>query len=307
MAVQTISHREDRQIDYQVIQGTMYGDALGNVITGALGTAPNETYAENIAAMKVTGATCRTIGVCGAILLILLPFSPKISMAAVQLPTPIFGGFLMGLAAMMFPAGLELVFRHGITHRSGLLVGISLCIGLIAESGYFFPNIFPISINVFLKSGVAAGGLAAVLLSILFRLTEMKGYTAHIPAGLSNLHLLARRVEEAGEELDISPERIMKLQLACEEIFVHIAPGENFKGEKRSLVLRISEHESDIRVEIIFGENLDDLKNVEIPDNLMHADPSDLDQLGLALFHTLVVDFHQALISGRTYIWFKLA
>ena len=307
MAVQTISHREDRQIDYQVIQGTMYGDALGNVITGALGTAPNETYAENIAAMKVTGATCRAIGVCGAILLILLPFSPKISMAAVQLPTPIFGGFLMGLAAMMFPAGLELVFSHGITHRSGLLVGISLCVGLIAESGYFFPNIFPISVNVFLKSGVAAGGLAAVLLSVLFRLTEMKGYATRIPAGLSNLRLLARRVKEAGEELDISPERIMKLQLACEEIFVHVVTGENFEREKRSMVLRINELESGIRVEIIFGEHLDDLKNVEIPDNLMHADPSDLDQLGLALFHTIVDDFHQAMISGRTYIWFKLA
>jgi len=307
MAVQKVSHREERQIDYQVIQGTMYGDALGNVVTGALGTAPNETYAENIAAMKVTGATSRAIGIFGAILLILLPFCPKISMAVVQLPTQIFGGFLMGLAAMMFPAGLELVFSHGITHRSGMLVGISLCIGIIAESGQFFPNVFPLSVNVLLKSGVAAGGMAAIFLSVLFRLTELKGYSARLPAGLSNLRLLAQRVEEAGKEMDISEDRITKLQLACEEIVMHVSQSEDGAEKERSLFLHISEHDEDIRVEIIFGEHLDDLKNVEIPDNLLQAEPSDLDQLGLALFHNIVTDFHQAVISGKTYIWFKLA
>ncbi len=31
MAVQQISHREHRKIDYKVVQGTLYGDALSNV------------------------------------------------------------------------------------------------------------------------------------------------------------------------------------------------------------------------------------------------------------------------------------
>lgn len=307
MAVQKISHREERQIDYGVIQGTMYGDALGNITTGLLGTAPNETYSENIATLSVTGAACRSIGFCGAIILILLPFSPKLSMAIVHLPTPIFGGFLMGLAAMMFPAGLELVFSHGITHRSGLLVGISLCIGIIAESGKFFPGIFPISLSVFLNSGVAAGGLTAITLSLLFRLTELKGYTATIPAGLSHLPKLARHVEEAGEKLDLAPERIVQLQLACEEIFVHIARGEETEDRKKNLALKINEHEDELRVEIIFGEYLGDLDSIKMPENLLQAGEADLDRLGLALFHRVVTDFHQAEISGITYIWFKMA
>ena len=202
MAVQQISHRDQRQIDYRIVQGTLYGDALGNVISGLLGTVPNETYSENISVLKVTGVASRSVGICGGLLLIALPFSPKLSMFLVHLPAPVFGGFLMGLAAMMFPSGLELVFSHGMTHRSGLLVGISLCIGLVAESGRFFPSFSPTSIGVFLNSGVAAGGLAAIILSLLFRLQEKQGYSTRIPAGVDNLPILMDRIQQGADILD---------------------------------------------------------------------------------------------------------
>lgn len=307
MAVQAISHRVPRRIDYDVVQGTMYGDALGNVASGLLGTVPNETYSENISVLKVTGAASRSIGICGALLLMLLPFSPKVSMALVTLPTPIFGGFLLGLAAMMFPSGLELVFGQGINHRSGLMVGISLCIGILAESDKFFPDLFPISVDVFLSSGVAAGGLTAIILSVLFRLMELRGYTATIPAGLGNLPLLASQLDEAGAGLGLAQDRLIRLQLACEEIFVHISQKAELEGSATTLALRVNEMEGELRVELIYGEHLNDLHNIEMPGNLMMADESELDQMGLALFHKLITEFHHVEISGVTYLWFKLA
>ena len=306
MAVQTVSHRISRRINYGVVQGTLYGDALGNIVSGLLGTVPNETYSENISALKVTGAASRNIGICGAILLMALPFSPKLSMALVSLPSPIFGGFLLGLAAMMFPSGLELVFGQGITHRSGLLIGVSLCIGLMAESGKFFPELFPISVGVFLNSGVASGGLTAVVLSFLFRLIELRGYSATIPAGLDNLPLLAHHVEEAAASLAMPQERLVRLQLVCEEIFVYISQREEGRASTKSLALRINEHEGDYRVEIICGEHLEETSSIEMPKNLMLAREAELEQMGLALFHKLVHDFHHLELSGRTYIWFKL-
>lgn len=305
MAVQQVSHRKPRPIDYDVIQGTMYGDALGNVMSGMAGTIPNETYSENISVQKITGVASRTVGVCGAFMLIALPFSPKVSMALVNLPAPVFGGFLMGLAAMMLPSGLELVFSRGITHRSGLLLGISLCVGMVAESGNFFPDLFPISLSVFLNSGVAAGGLTAVVLSLLFHLTERRGYTTSIPAGLDNLSLLADHIDQVGDKLDLPQEQIMRLQLACEEIFVHITGSGGGEGEN-ALALRINLHEEELRVEMIYGKRLANLEDIKMPDNLMAADELELDRLGLALFKNVVHDLHQAEISGTTYIWFKM-
>jgi NCS2 family nucleobase:cation symporter-2/xanthine permease XanP len=282
----------------------MYADALGNIASGVLGTVPNETYAENISVLKVTGVASRMVGICGAILLIILPFSPKIGMALVALPDSVFGGFLMGLAAMMMPAGLELVFARGITHRTGLLVGISLCAGLVAETGQFFPALFPASVGAFLNSGVAAGGMAAVILSVVFRLMERQGYTARIPVGIDHLPALIDHIEHAGSKLDLSREQILRLHLACEEMFVHIARSEGPRA--KVLALRIAHQEGELRVEMIHGERLDSLEGFTMPENLLTAEPSELDRLGLVLFGSIVRDLHQAVISGNTYVWFTL-
>jgi len=307
MAVQQVSRRELRQMDYDSIQGTLYGDAVGNILSGLAGTVPNETYSENISILKITGVASRSVGVLGALLFIALPFSPKISMMLVHLPTPVFGGFLMGLAAMMFPSGLEMVFAHGITHRSGLLVGISLCIGVLAESGTFFPDLFPLSLDVFLNSGVATGGLTVITLSLLFRLTEKHGFSVSMPASLKNLRTLMQSIEQAGNMLDLSQERVFRLQLACEEIFMHIAQPEETDLPENAIELRIRQIEGDQLVEIIYGKCLSDIGSVIVPGNMMAASKEELDRLGLGLFNEIVRDLHQANISGMTYIWFKLA
>lgn len=306
MAVQRVSHRDPRQVNYQVVQGTMYCDALGNFISGLLGTVPNETYAENISVLKTTGVASRMVGICGAFLLMALPFSPKVGMALVHLPTPVFGGFLMGMAAMMFPSGLELVFSHGINHRSGLLVGISLCTGMVAQSGLFFPNLFPSSIEIFLNNGVATGGLTAILLSLLFRLTEKQVYATELPASLDNLTLLMDRIQQAGEYLDIAREQVLSLQLVCEEILVHISGSTEDESRQRFMALKITDYEDELTVEISCGRHITDLKMIQVPQDLMSAYDKELDQLGLALFKHLIKDFRQASLSGVSYIWFTL-
>lgn len=307
MALQQVSHRDHRAIDYGVVQGTLYGDALGNIISGIVGTIPNETYSENISVQKITGVASRTVGICGGVMLIILPFMPKISMFLVHLPTPVFGGFLMGLAAMMFPSGFELVFSHGMTHRSGLLVGISLCIGIIAGSGRFFPELFPDALAVFLNNAVAAGGLTAVGLSILYRIQEKRGYSAVIPAGLENMPILVNRIQEFADKLDLSREQTRNLHLSCEEIFVYFSQTEASKDTSKSVVLRISNRDDELFVEIIYGRRVEDIREIRMPTDMMSAGEDDLDHLGMALLHRIVHDFHQVIISGITYVWFKIS
>jgi xanthine/uracil permease len=307
MALQQVSHREHRAIDYGVVQRTLYGDALGNMISGILGTVPNETYSENISIQKITGVASRSVGICGGLMLIILPFMPKLSMFLIHLPTPVFGGFLMGLAAMMFPSGFELVFSHGMTHRSGLLVSISLCVGLVAGSGRFFPGLFPDALGVFLNNAVAAGGLTAISLSILFRIQEKRGFSALISSGLENLPILVNRIQECADKLDISKEQVRNLHLACEEIFVHFSRADTSKDTEKAVILRISNRDDELFVEIIYGRRMEDIREIRIPADMMTAEETDLDRLGLVLLHRIVHDFHQVIISGITYVWFKIS
>jgi NCS2 family nucleobase:cation symporter-2/xanthine permease XanP len=212
----------------------------------------------------------------------------------------------MGMAAMMFPSGLELVFSHGINHRSGLLVGISLCMGIVAESGLFFPNLFPTSIDVFLNNGVAAGGLTAIILSLLFRFTEKQVYATELPASLDNLPVLMDRIRQAGDFLDIPKEQVLKLQLVCEEILVHISDTADSENRQRFLALKITDYEDVLTVEISCGRHIADLKMIQIPPDMLTADEKDLEQLGLALFKHLIKDFRQASLKDVSYIWFTL-
>jgi xanthine/uracil permease len=306
MAIQRISHRNGRQVDYGVVQGTMYADACGNILSGLLGTVPNETYSENISIIRITGVASRLVGICGAVILVLLPFSPKISMIMVHLPMPVYGGFLMGLAAMMFPAGLELVFAHGITHQTGLLVGVSLCVGMLAETGRFFPKIFPSSISIFLDNSVAAGGLIAVVLSLLFRLSMKSGYCFTLPVHTEQLPHLLQNLQLAGDDLDLDQRQQFHLQLVCEELFVHIAKNEQTFEEPIDLKLKVITHEEELVVEIIYGRSVDDIGSATFANNPMTAEDQEIAMIGIALVRQLVRDFHQIEISGITYIWFRL-
>jgi hypothetical protein len=158
---------------------------------------------------------------------------------------------------------------------------------------------------LFVQLGVAAGGLAAVVLSVVFRLMERQGFTARIPVGIDHLPALVAHVDQASDRLDLSQEQRLHLHLACEELFVHIA-GSDESSPEQSLALRITHQEEELRVEMIHGKRLDSVDGIAMPDNLLTAEPADLDRLGLALFGSIVHDLHQAVISGNTYIWFRL-
>ena len=303
MAIQRVSHREPRQVNYGIIQGTMYADACGNLISGALGTMPNETYSENISVVRITGVASRMVGVFGALMLILLPFLPKLSMVMVNLPAPVYGGFIMGLAAMMFPAGLELVFAHGITHQSGLLVGVSLCVGMLAESGKFFPGVFPPTFALFLNNSVAAGGLVAVALSLLFRFAILSSKEFSFPVVASQYPVLLENLQQAGNDLDLDQQQQYRLQLVCEELFAHIAKRSPATSSVKIKVLR---HDEELVVEIIHGERVESVNFKGMPADLMAATEEEISSLGLVLVKGLVRDLHHVEISGVTYIWFKL-
>lgn len=303
MAIQRVSHREPTQVNYGVIQGTMYADGLSNIISGALGTMPNETYSENISVVRITGVASRMVGLLGAAILVTMPFMPRLSVVMVSLPAPVYGGFIMGLAAMMFPAGLELVFSNGITRQSGLMVGVSLCLGILAESGKFFPGVIPSSMELFLNNGVAAGGLVAVSLSLLFRLAIRSGKSFSIPASGDQFPSLLEYLQQAGEDLDLDQQQQYRLELVCEELFAHIAKN---SPDASSVKIKVLKHDDELAVEIIHGEKVESIEFNDPADNLMKATPEEMESLGLMLVKGFVRNLHHVEISGTTYIWFKL-
>jgi uracil-xanthine permease len=303
MAAQQVSTRNFKKVDYDRIQGCLYVDSFGNVISGLLGSVPNETYLENISLLNVTGVASRLVGICGAILMAALAFSPKISGLLIEMPQPVFGGFMMGLAAMMFPSGLNLINSSLLNHQSGLLVGVSLCIGMVAESGAFFPNTMPAALTIFTNNAIAAGGLTAILLSAIFSIAHKPRLSFTIDAVAEKLDELAEFLENSAGRLKLTHNAMHRLQLACEEVFMHVAEGLGRDGQQEQMTFKMLRKESDLFVEIICSRKVADVDHVT-PEPAFREIPEET--LGLVILRQITSDLKHIHISGTTYISFRI-
>jgi NCS2 family nucleobase:cation symporter-2/xanthine permease XanP len=303
MAVQQVSVRNFRKVDYDRTQGCLYVDSLGNIVSGLLGSVPNETYLENVSLLSVTGVASRLVGICGGLLMCALAFSPKISSLLIEMPQPVFGGFMMGLAAMMFPAGLSLIATTVLSHENGLLIGISLCIGMAAQSGFFFPETMPTALAIFTNSAVAAGGLTAIVLSSLLSLINRPKLSFTIDAAIDRLGELATALENSAGRLKLTPDAMHHLHLACEEVFVHVTDTFGKEGIEEQMTFKMLRQEHGLFVEIICANKVKDVdQTIAEPAGQEVSEEA----LGLVILRQITSDLKHVRISGTTYISFRI-
>jgi NCS2 family nucleobase:cation symporter-2/xanthine permease XanP len=55
IAIQRVSGRTKKPVDFKTVQGAVYADGLGNLLSGLAGTLPNTTYSTSIAVADLTG------------------------------------------------------------------------------------------------------------------------------------------------------------------------------------------------------------------------------------------------------------
>jgi NCS2 family nucleobase:cation symporter-2/xanthine permease XanP len=308
MLVQQISKREFRRVSYDQVQAGLYGDGLSKVAAGLLGTAVPSIYCDNLPLIEITGAASRRIGTFGAAILLALAFMPKISGIILDMPGPVIGGLLIVIASMLFHAGIGLVTMNRLGNQHGIILGLALTVGLVAESGSYFPGVVPASLAPLLENSVAVGGFTAFFLSTLAYLAPKKSVQGSFRAVPGELAGVQEMIAAGQKRLAISDQEMMRLSLCCEEVFMHMAgpdagPGED---EERRLTLRISRTEDGIFTEAACGHKMDDINNFAPPDSLLLARPEELQQLGLLLFSEFAREPKHVEISGYSYISFLL-
>ncbi len=306
MLAQSISVRNFKKVDYDRVQGGLYADATSSILAGLAGTIPNETYSENIPVLKMTGVASKAVGIFAASAILVLAFMPKVSAFIVDMPNPVFAGFLVGLLAMMFHSGLHLILETGANSQTGLLVGVSVCVGMIAESPDFFPNINPAALSPLLDSGVAFGGLTALILSATFYLMPKPRLDFRIDTSVDRLPALVDELNEATEVLKLTPQELSTLQLVCEEIFVHVVSHFQEQDETGSVHFTVAKDEEGIFAEIQTGAKVSDVDGPTRPSQSSWANEDDLRAMGLFLLRNLVRDVRHVHISGYSYISFRI-
>ena len=171
IAIQRISWRRPRAINFQSIQGALAADGLGNLLSGLMGTLPNTTYVHSIAVADLTRVTARAVGICVGIIFIVVAFLPKLVAAIVAIPGPVAAAYFIVLVSSLFVLGMRVLLHDGLDYRKGVAVGLAFWLGLAFELDWIFPQYFQGVWGDLFANGLTVGGLTVIVLTNFVELT----------------------------------------------------------------------------------------------------------------------------------------
>ena len=171
VAVQRVSWRTPRAVDFRTVQGSLAADGLGNLLSGFAATVPNTTYSSSVPLAELTGVAARSVGVCMGIIFVVLAFFPKVTALLLAIPNPVVGAYATMLMGLLFMQGMKIVVQDGIDYRKAVVAGLSFWIGVGFQNGAIFADYFNETWGALLGNGMTMGGLAAVVLSLFMEVT----------------------------------------------------------------------------------------------------------------------------------------
>ena len=171
IAIQRVSWRRPRAIDFRSIQGAIAADGVGNLLSGLAGTVPNTTYGMSIAVAELTGVAARRIGVCVGAVFIVFAFLPKFVSLLVAIPGPVVAAYLVVIVALIFVFGMKILLSEGLDYRRGLTVGVAFWLGIAFQLDWIYPDYWQGAWGELLGNGMTVGGLVVIALTMFSEIT----------------------------------------------------------------------------------------------------------------------------------------
>ncbi len=216
-AIQRVSWRRPRAVDFKAVQGAVAADGVGNLLSGLLATVPNTTYSTSVSVTELTGVGARSVGIAAGLVFLSLAFLPKLVALVLAIPAPVAAAYITVLLAMLFIVGMRMVVQDGIDYRKGLVAGVAFWAGVGFQNGVIFPDYFTGFAGGLLNNGMTAGGLVAMIMTLFVELTEPRRSRIEVAFDISALpkirdflgdfasaggwdEAMAQRLDAVGEE-----------------------------------------------------------------------------------------------------------
>ncbi len=187
VAIQRISWRRPRAVNFRSVQGAVTADGVGNLLSGCVGTVPNTTYSTSVSVTELTGVGARTVGIAAGAIFIALAFFPKLLAVVLAIPSPVAGAYVSVLLAILFVVGMKVLLQDGLDYRNGMIAGVSFWVGVGFQNGVIFPEYFADLAGGLLQNGMTAGGLTALILTLFVQLAEPRRRRIEVPFRISVL------------------------------------------------------------------------------------------------------------------------
>lgn len=114
MAIQNVSWRSRRDVDYRAVEDAIAADGLGNLLSGLFGTIPNTAYSTSISVTELAGVASRRVGVAVGLIFLVMALHPKALAAILAIPGPVVAAYAVILLSMLFVVGMRMVVQDGL-------------------------------------------------------------------------------------------------------------------------------------------------------------------------------------------------
>jgi xanthine permease XanP len=151
------------------LSGGVMADGIVSTVSALFGGFPSATYAQNNGVIQITGVASRRVGYVMVGILALLGLFPAVGRWVTVMPPPVLGGLALMMFGLVAVAGVRLLLTAGLGQREGVIVALSLGVGLGLPTQPGILASLPTWLHSLLESGISAGGLTALLLNLLWR------------------------------------------------------------------------------------------------------------------------------------------
>jgi xanthine permease XanP len=154
------------------VQGGILADGINSAIAGVFNSFPNSIFAQNNGLIQLTGVASRYVGYYIAAFLLILSAFPFIGGIFSIMPEPVLGGATLLMFGTVAASGIRIIASQNINRKAILVLAVSFACGLGVE---LVPDILsqtPDIINRIFSSGIATGGVVAILANIFIRIKE---------------------------------------------------------------------------------------------------------------------------------------
>ena len=232
VAIQRVSWRRRRAVDYRAVQGAVTVDGLGNLLAGLAGTAPNAATTVGASVTELTGVAARSVGIATGAIFVAIAFLPKVLAVVLAIPGPVVAAYLGVLLAMIFIVGMNIAMQDGMDYRKGLIIGVSFWIGI----GFQYDMIFPEEVSEIagglLRNGVTSGGVAAILLTLFVEFTRPPRSRIEAAFEISVLPKVRNFLGSFAVRNGWDAAMAERLDAACEETLLTLIRQEEESGEE---------------------------------------------------------------------------
>ncbi len=245
IAIQRVSWRKPRAVDFRAVQGAVGADGMGNLLSGLAGTVPNTTYSTSIAVVELTGVGARSVGIATGALFIALAFFPKALAIILAIPDQVVAAYVTVILALIFILGMKMVVQDGINYRVGLIAGVSFWIGSGLQTESIFPEFFSQFAGGFLQNGITSGGLMAIILTMFQRLGVSRSSRFETELAAASLPDMREFLQAFVSRNGWNQEMMTRLDIASEETLLTLLEANEAVEEHQSRRLNLAVRKED--------------------------------------------------------------